>query len=62
MSQRRKNRIHKFSAKYRPFTPLILKNMNLKINQYERVGIIGKTGSGKTILFLESLKDLKEKY
>ena len=39
-----------FSAKYRPFTPVILKNINLKINQCERVGIIGRTGSGKTSL------------
>jgi ABC-type multidrug transport system fused ATPase/permease subunit len=39
-----------FSAKYRPFTPVILKNINLKINPCERVGIIGRTGSGKTSL------------
>lgn len=41
--------------RYRPNLPLVLKNINLKINAKERVGLVGRTGAGKsslaTILF-----------
>ena len=39
-----------YSASYRPNTPVILKNINLKIKSGEKVGIVGKTGSGKSSL------------
>ena len=41
-----------FSAKYRPFTPIILKKINLKINPKEKIGIIGRTGSGKSTIVM----------
>ena len=41
-----------FSAKYRPFTPIILKKLNLTINPKEKIGIIGRTGSGKSTIVM----------
>ncbi len=41
-----------FSTKYRPFTPIILKKINLKINPKEKIGIIGRTGSGKSTIVM----------
>ena len=39
-----------YYASYRPNTPEILKNINLKIESGEKIGIVGKTGSGKSSL------------
>ena len=39
-----------YNASYRPNTPDILKNINLKINTGEKVGIVGRSGSGKSSL------------
>ena len=50
-----------FSAKYRPFTPIILKKLNLVINPGEKVGIVGRTGSGKSSIVL-SLSRIIEGY
>ena len=41
-----------YSARYRPDTPLALKNINLEINPGEKIGIVGQTGSGKSTLLL----------
>jgi ABC-type multidrug transport system fused ATPase/permease subunit len=39
-----------YFASYRPNIPDILKNINLKIEDKEKIGIIGRTGSGKSSL------------
>jgi len=39
--------------------PLILDKINLKITRGERIGIVGRTGAGKTSLFLALEKILE---
>ena len=39
-----------YYASYRPNTPEILKDINLKIKDGEKIGIVGRTGSGKSSL------------
>jgi len=41
-----------YNVKYGPKDPLVLKNISLKINQGEKIGVVGRTGSGKTTLSL----------
>ncbi len=43
-------RIENLSFRYREDLPWVLKNINLEIKASERIGIIGKTGSGKSSL------------
>ena len=41
-----------YSVKYRPETDLVLKNLNFVIQPGEKVGVVGRTGSGKSTLCL----------
>ena len=41
-----------YSVKYRPDTKLVLKNLNFLIKPGEKIGIVGRTGSGKSTLCL----------
>eukprot|EP00358_Blepharisma_japonicum_P006859 CAMPEP_0202941648 /NCGR_PEP_ID=MMETSP1395-20130829/1783_1 /ASSEMBLY_ACC=CAM_ASM_000871 /TAXON_ID=5961 /ORGANISM="Blepharisma japonicum, Strain Stock R1072" /LENGTH=224 /DNA_ID=CAMNT_0049637063 /DNA_START=2911 /DNA_END=3585 /DNA_ORIENTATION=- len=42
--------------KYRPDTPYILKGVNFKIGASKRIGFVGRTGSGKSSIFLALLR------
>ncbi|TIC23626.1 hypothetical protein E3Q12_01940 [Wallemia mellicola] len=41
-----------FSAKYRPDLNPVLRDINLKINPSEKIGVVGRTGAGKSSLTL----------
>lgn len=44
--------INDYSCRYRPELPLVLKHVNLDIKPGEKLGIVGRTGSGKSTLTL----------
>ncbi|CAN8003757.1 unnamed protein product, partial [Ixodes hexagonus] len=48
-----------FSTRYRPELDLVLKNLNLNIDASEKVGIVGRTGSGKSSLTLSLFRILE---
>ncbi|KAF2474108.1 multidrug resistance-associated protein 1 [Lindgomyces ingoldianus] len=39
-----------YSTRYRPGLDLVLKNINLKIKAHEKIGVVGRTGAGKSSL------------
>nr|UJH94494.1 Ycf1.1 [Starmerella bombicola] len=41
-----------YSTRYRPELPLVLKSINLEIKPHEKIGIVGRTGAGKSSLTL----------
>ena len=51
----------KYFTSYRPDTPEILKNINFEINSGDKVGIVGRTGSGKSSMVLALSRILEPK-
>ena len=47
-----KIRFVNYSVKYRPNTQIVLNNLNFEINPKEKIGVVGRTGSGKSTLCL----------
>ncbi|KAI8628633.1 metal resistance protein YCF1 [Xylariaceae sp. FL1651] len=45
-------RFHNFSTRYREGLDLVLKNINLDIKSHEKIGVVGRTGAGKSSLTL----------
>lgn len=43
---------HDYSTRYRPGLDLVLKNINLDIKPHEKIGVVGRTGAGKSSLTL----------
>jgi ABC-type multidrug transport system fused ATPase/permease subunit len=43
---------HNYSTRYREGLDLVLKNINLNIKSHEKIGIVGRTGAGKSSLTL----------
>lgn len=41
-----------YSTRYRPGLDLVLKNINLDIKAHEKIGVVGRTGAGKSSLTL----------
>ena len=44
------NKINSFQVRYRQNTPLILKGITVSIKSGEKIGVVGRTGSGKSTL------------
>lgn len=45
-------RFENYSTRYREGLDLVLKNINLDINPHEKIGVVGRTGAGKSSLTL----------
>jgi ABC-type multidrug transport system fused ATPase/permease subunit len=50
--------LDKLSAKYSEDGPTVLDNLEVTINSGEKVGIVGRTGSGKSTLVSERLRGM----
>lgn len=44
--------IKNYSTRYRPGLDLVLKDINLDIKAHEKIGVVGRTGAGKSSLTL----------
>ena len=51
----------KYFTSYRPDTPEVLKNINIEISPGDKVGIVGRTGSGKSSMVLALSRILEPK-
>ncbi|KAI1722936.1 ABC transporter transmembrane region domain-containing protein [Ditylenchus destructor] len=47
-----KIRIENYSTRYRPSLDLVVKGLNAEINAHEKIGIVGRTGAGKSSVTL----------
>ena len=47
-----KIRFENYSVRYRPNTEIVLKKLNFSVNGNEKVGVVGRTGSGKSTICL----------
>ena len=47
-----KIRFENYSVKYRPNTEIVLKKLNFEINSKDKIGVVGRTGSGKSTICL----------
>ena len=45
-------KFHNFSTRYREGLDLVLKNISLDIKSHEKIGVVGRTGAGKSSLTL----------
>jgi ABC-type multidrug transport system fused ATPase/permease subunit len=48
-----------YSVKYRPDTEIVLKNLSFRITGGEKIGVIGRTGSGKSTICLSLFRILE---
>jgi len=48
-----------YFVKYRPNLPNVIENLSVFINSGEKIGIVGRTGSGKSTFFLSLLRILE---
>ncbi|KAE9406279.1 P-loop containing nucleoside triphosphate hydrolase protein [Gymnopus androsaceus JB14] len=49
-------RVEKLNAKYSPGGPQVLQDINFHVKSGERIGVVGRTGSGKSTLMLSLLR------
>ena len=51
-----------FSARYRPNTDYVLKDVNIEISPGEKIGVVGRAGAGKSTLCLAICRFLEPSY
>ena len=54
-------KFEKYNTSYRKDTPIILKNINFNFNAGEKIGILGRTGSGKSSIVLAIARIIEPK-
>ena len=53
--------IKNYYAKYRPNLPFVIKDLSIRIRPSEKVGVVGRTGSGKSTTLLCLLRIIESK-